>query len=235
MIMMLATKSVVGLAVGNQQIMVKMLSLLLLKLTGLEQPLLGNLMQIPLFPLSSVVMPGGLLPLRLFEPRYLNMVRDCFRGDTGFGVCLVKEGAEAGGAAVPFPNGTLIKIVDWDQGDNGLLQIVVEGEQKFRIIDTHVDDAELLRGTVALLPAEQSVPVPAEFHHLVETMDQILEQVSSAVKYANPETNDALWLGSRFVELLPLAASLRHQLLSMDQPLERLTAIAEVFSAIEKG
>ena len=66
-------------------------------------------------------------------------------------------------------------------------------------------------------------------------MDQILEQVSSAVKYANPETNDALWLGSRFVELLPLAASLRHQLLSMDQPLERLTAIAEVFSAIEKG
>lgn len=192
-------------------------------------------MQIPLFPLSAIVMPGGLLPLRLFEPRYLNMVRDCLRGQTGFGVCLVKEGTETGEAALPFPYGTLIKIVDWDQGDNGLLQIVVEGEQKFRIVDTHVDSAELLHGTVELLRAEQSSSVPSEFYHLVQTMDQILEQVSPAIEYTHPETNDVLWLGSRFVELLPLSANLRHELLSMDDPLERLTAISEVFSAIEKN
>lgn len=173
--------------------------------------------------------------MRLFEPRYLDMVRDCFRNQCGFGVCLVKEGAETGVAAVPFPYGTLIKIVDWDQGDNGLLQIVVEGEKKFRIIDTHVDSAELLHGNVELLPAEQSSPVPSEFYHLIQTMDQILEQVSPAVEYKQPATDDALWLGSRFVELLPLSASLRHELLSMDNPFERLTAISEVFSAIKKN
>ncbi len=189
-------------------------------------------MQIPLFPLSTVVMPGGLLPLRLFEPRYLDMVRNCFRQQTGFGICLIKEGLEVGDAAVPYPYGTLIRIVDWDQGDNGLLQIVVKGEQKFRITDTWKDNAKLLHGNIGLLPVEQSTPVPEEYGHLVQTMQQILAQVAPGIVYENPEYNDALWLGSRFVELLPLSAELRHELLSMDDAQQRLTALADVFDAI---
>ena len=192
-------------------------------------------MQIPLFPLSTIVMPGGLLPLRLFEPRYLDMVRECLRGQTGFGVCLVKEGRETGAAAVPYPSGTWIKIVDWDQGDNGLLQIVVEGQQKFSVVDTIVDDAQLLHGTVELLPAEQSASVPPEYQYLIETMEQVLQQVAPTVQYSKTETSDALWLGSRFVELLPLSSGLRHELFSMDDAIERLTAISEVFSAIENN
>lgn len=191
-------------------------------------------MLIPLFPLSSVVMPGGLMPLRIFERRYIDMVRNCFRQDSGFGVCLVKEGAEVGRAAVPYPCGTFVRIIDWDQDDSGLLLIVAQGERKFRIVETNVDKTALLTGTVEILPEESTSSVPAELSYLRDTLEQILDQVSSSVHYADRQLNDALWVGSRFVELLPLSAGLRHELLSMDQPLQRLSAIAEVFTAIAK-
>lgn len=179
-------------------------------------------------------MPGGLMPLRIFERRYIDMVRRCFREESGFGICLVKKGAEVGNAAMPYPYGTLVRIVDWDQDDTGLLLIVARGEQKFRIIETTVDNTELLHGMVELLPEEASAPVPRDYQHLQEALGQILEQVSSSIEYPQPQMDDALWVGSRFVELLPLSAELRHELLSMDQPMERLSALAEVFTAIAK-
>ena len=80
-------------------------------------------MQLPLFPLSSIVMPDGLMPLRLFERRYIDMVKNCFKTDTGFGVCLIKEGNEAGEPSTPYPIGTLATIIDFDQGSDGLLHI----------------------------------------------------------------------------------------------------------------
>ena len=185
-------------------------------------------MQIPLFPLSSVVLPGGLLPLRIFEPRYLDMVRDCVKHQTGFGVCLIKEGVEVGAAAVPRAFGTLVEIVDWDQDDNGLLTISALGKQKFRITDTTTSSGGLLSGDVELLPAETSAPVPQELQHLQDTMQQILEQVSSTIEYEQPALDDALWLGSRFVELLPMTGEMRHELLSMDDPVDRLAAVNEL-------
>jgi Lon protease-like protein len=185
-------------------------------------------MQIPLFPLSSVVLPGGILPLRIFEPRYLDMVRDCFKQQSGFGVCLIKAGAEVGDTAVPLAYGTLVDIVDWDQDDSGLLTISALGKQKFRIIDTEKTKSGLLIGTVELLPFELNAPVPAELHHLQDTMQQILDQVSPSIEYTEPALDDALWLGSRFVELLPMSAEMRHELLSMDNPIDRLTAVNEL-------
>ncbi len=174
------------------------------------------------------------MPLRIFERRYIDMIRGCFREESGFGICLVKEGAEVGAAATTYPYGTLTNIVDWDQDDSGLLLIVAQGQQKFRIIDTHVDDSELLHGNIELLPAETSQPVPDEYGFLREAMQQILEQVEGNIDYPDPQLDDALWLGSRFVELLPLSAELRHELLSLDQPLERLAALADVFTAIAR-
>jgi len=185
-------------------------------------------MQIPLFPLSSVVLPGGILPLRIFEPRYLDMVRDCFKQQSGFGVCLIKAGAEVGDTAVPLAYGTLVDIVDWDQDDSGLLTISALGKQKFRIIDTEKTKSGLLIGTVELLPFELNAPVPAELHHLQGTMQQILDQVSPSIEYTEPALDDALRLGSRFVELLPMSAEMRHELLSMDNPIDRLTAVNEL-------
>ncbi len=174
------------------------------------------------------------MPLRIFERRYIDMVRTCFREESGFGVCLVKEGTEVGKSAVPFPYGTFARIVDWDQDDSGLLLITAKGEQKFRIIETSVDKTDLLQGTVEMLPQEPASPVPAEYQYLKTALEQILEQVTASVEYPEHHLDDALWVGSRFVELLPLAAELRHELLSMDQPLDRLSAMADVFSAIAK-
>jgi Lon protease-like protein len=185
-------------------------------------------MQLSLFPLSSVVLPGGLLPLRIFEPRYLDMVRDCFKKQTGFGVCLIKEGAEVGAPAVPLAYGTMVEIVDWDQDDGGLLTISALGKQKFRIIDTTKSKSGLLTGEVEMLPAEVNAPVPPELQHLQDTMQQILEQVGPTIEYQQPALDDALWLGSRFVELLPMSAEIRHELLSMDDPVDRLTAVNEL-------
>jgi len=191
-------------------------------------------MQIPLFPLSSVVLPGGILPLRIFEPRYLDMVRDCFRQQSGFGVCLIKEGAEVGGTAVPHAYGTLVEIIDWDQDDSGLLTISALGQKKFRITETHTNKAGLLTGIVELLPAEVSSPVPQELHHLLDTMRQILSQVGSSIEYEQPALEDSLWLGSRFVELLPMSTNMRHDLLSMDDPLERLSSVNDLLIALAR-
>ncbi len=189
-------------------------------------------MNIPLFPLSSIVMPGGLLPLRLFEPRYLEMVRDCFRQQSGFGVCLIKEGAEAGEAAQPFPYGTLVSIVDWDQNSDGLLNITVEGQQKFRVLATQVEKSGLLTGKVELLPKETSTSVSGEYKALQQTMHHLLEGVAPMIEYADPQLEDALWLGSRFTELLPLPNDVRHDLVAMDSPTDRLEAIAAMLNSI---
>ena len=93
----------------------------------------GDQIQIPLFPLGTVLFPGGPLPLRIFEPRYLDMVSDCLRNDKAFGVCLIKDGREVGEPAQPFDVGTMAKIVDWDRTDDGLLAITALGTSRFRI------------------------------------------------------------------------------------------------------
>ncbi|OED36868.1 hypothetical protein AB833_26030 [Chromatiales bacterium (ex Bugula neritina AB1)] len=187
-------------------------------------------MRIPLFPLSSIVLPEGLLPLRLFERRYLDMVRDCFRLQSGFGVCLLQQGNEVGNAAIPYPYGTLVKIVDWDQSADGLLNVVVCGEQKFRIRDTSVEESQLLTGEIELLPWEQPASVPEELNYLQDSMQQILRQIESSIVYDEPKLDDALWLGSRFVELLPLPAEVKHELASLDDAVDRLKAVAQLLT-----
>jgi len=108
-------------------------------------------MQLPLFPLSGVVMPGGLMPLRIFEQRYIDMVKNCFKTDTGFGVCLIKEGSETGKPSVPYPVGTLARIVDFDQGPDGLLHITAKGESEFRVLTYAANEANLLVAEVKFI------------------------------------------------------------------------------------
>jgi len=102
-------------------------------------PSRGKLMQLPLFPLSSIVMPGGIMKLRLFERRYIDMVTNCFRTQTGFGICLIKDGNEAGAPSLPYPLGTRVSIVDFDQGDDGLLHIV---EPEITFSQKRLDDPD---------------------------------------------------------------------------------------------
>ena len=103
---------------------------------------------VPLFPLNSVLFPGGMLPLRIFEPRYLDMVSECMRSDSCFGVCLIRDGKEVVKAASCFDIGTLARIVDWDQRDDGLLGITVKGESRVRILGRDVRENKRLVGHI---------------------------------------------------------------------------------------
>src|SRR5215213_566751 len=103
-------------------------------------------MEFPLFPLNTVIFPGGMLPLRIFEPRYLDMVSNCLRNDTGFGVCLIKRGRETGQPAEIFTIGTLCKIVDWATLPDGLLGVTAQGERKIKVMASRVQSDHLLVG-----------------------------------------------------------------------------------------
>src|SRR5258706_3015917 len=104
---------------------------------------------LPLFPLNTVLFPGGRLPLRVSEQRYMGMAKTCLKDGTPFGVCLIREGSEVGKPAVPAGVGTLARITDWDMPQLGLLQVVARGEGRFRILERRVERDGLARARVA--------------------------------------------------------------------------------------
>lgn len=185
-------------------------------------------MQIPLFPLSSIVMPEGLLPLRLFERRYIDMVMNCFRTDTGFGVCLIKQGTEAGVPSRPYPMGTLVSIVDFDQGADGLLHIVARGEREFRILTHAPNDAGLQFGEIEFLPDRTPVAMRPEFENLASKLHLILQYVEPDFSYPETRLDDADWVCHRLLELLPLTPAARFELLQMEDNRDRLEALASL-------
>jgi len=118
-------------------------------------------MEIPLFPLNTVLFPGGVLPLRIFEQRYLDMAAACMKEAGTFGICLIAAGEEAGGVAEPHPVGTLARITDWEMEQLGILQVSVRGEQRFRILEKTVGANNLLRATVEVINDDGPVPESA--------------------------------------------------------------------------
>lgn len=182
-------------------------------------------MEIPLFPLSTVVLPGGQLPLRLFEPRYIDMVKNCFKTDTGFGVCLIKDGREAGATAQPYPQGTLVKIIDFDQGPDGLLHITAEGLQEFNLLTYAANSDDLLIGEVQLLEVSDPTPMNASYTDLSDKLAVILQYVGPNIKYAEKKLDNPEWICNRLLELLPLSAASKFELLQLPDTQSRLDAL----------
>ena len=179
--------------------------------------------EIPLFPLSTVLFPGGPLQLRIFEPRYLAMVRECARSDSAFGVCLILRGREAGVPAEPAAVGTLARIRDFYTLPDGLLGIGAEGGVRFRVLRTRVRDDGLLLGTIELWDDEPAIAVPPEYGLLATILERLIEQLEPAWKDAPRASYDhAAWVGFRLAELLPLDDSERQQLLELTDPVARL-------------
>src|SRR6056297_1035745 len=129
--------------------------------------------RLPLFPLTSVVLPGGLFALRLFEARYLDLVSECLRNDSGFGMCLIRQGGDAGEPALPFGTGTEVRIVDWNRQPDGLLGITVAGQHKIRVHDLWTEANQLVAAHVQALPLEPAEPIPTECTELVEVLARI--------------------------------------------------------------
>jgi Lon protease-like protein len=184
--------------------------------------------ELPLFPLSTVLYPGGRLDLRIFEPRYLDMVRECARTGAGFGVCLLVRGGESGAPAVPAAIGTLARIVDFSTLPDGLLGIVARGEVRLRVQRTRVRDDGLVMGCVDYLAADPLLPVPAESGVLATILRRLAEQVGGELGAAsNALFDDAAWVAWRLAEMLPLELEERQQLLQSDDPAQRLQWLAE--------
>ena len=185
--------------------------------------------EIPLFPLGTVLFPGGPLPLRIFETRYIDLVRRCLRDGSGFGVVLIREGAEAGGPALTFDVGTYARIVDFSQQPDGLLGIRAAGERRFRILARRRERDGLNVADVEWLPEEAPLPLPEEFAELGPALDAILSQVGEP--YASLERNldDAAWVAGRLAEILPIPPGHKQHCLELDDAIERLRFMRPLF------
>jgi len=185
--------------------------------------------EIPLFPLGTVLFPGGPLPLRIFETRYIDLVRRCLRDGSGFGVVLIREGVEAGGPALTFDVGTYARIVDFSQQPDGLLGIRAAGERRFRILERRRERDGLNVADVEWLPEETSQPLPEEFAELAPALDAILTQVGEPFASLERRLDDAAWVAGRLAEILPIAPGHKQHCLELDDPVERLRFLRPLF------
>lgn len=187
-----------------------------------------NRLSIPLFPLHTVLFPGGPLALRIFEPRYLDMVSRCLRHNTGFGVVLIRDGDEVGDTPEVYEVGTLGRISYWEQRRDGLLGITVTGEQRFRILEREFDPNQLMIAKVELLANEPAVAVPGEYLELVKMLQRILDELGHPYLTMPRCWDDSAWVGARLVELLPLESAQKQRLLQLNDPLERLSRLEAI-------
>jgi len=188
-------------------------------------------MQVPLFPLNTVLFPGGPLPLRIFEARYIDMIGKCVRNDTPFGVLLIKDGAEAA-TATTWEVGTLARIGDWYQGSDGLLGITAIGEQRFRLLSAERRPDGLNIGEVELLPQEEPLPLPEKYQGLAHILEGVLDDLGRLYESLERHYEDAGWLTYRFVEILPIELEQKQRCLENSDPEERLQLVDELLDSV---
>lgn len=185
-----------------------------------------------LFPLSTVLFPGGVLPLRIFEARYTDMVRECMRLERPFGVVLITRGGEVGESAEHEPMGCLAQIEDVDMEQPGVLRIRTLGTRRFTVQTSEAGANRLIRGRVSLMPEDPVVGVPeehAECIGLVRRMVQEIERTepdASQRMIAGPlHYESAGWVANRIAEFLPIPGASKYRLMSMEDPLDRLAVV----------
>ena len=187
---------------------------------------------LPLFPLKAVLFPGGLLLLKVFEQRYIDMTKRCIEDDKPFGVCLLTRGEEvARRGATDTPEfaliGTLARITSWDMPQLGILQIKTEGGTRFQV-QSHcsADNGLVLAQVTSILP-EPKVPLPEIHQPLAGLLELMINRVGRENFAGEPALDDASWVGYRLAELLPLPATIKQSMLEINDSEVRLKAIAQ--------
>jgi Lon protease-like protein len=178
-----------------------------------------------LFPLQTVVFPGGMLPLRIFEPRYMEMVTQAIADRATFGICAIREGRDIDPAAKHYPLGTRVRVIDWDMPQLGIMHIQTQALERFVVRSTHSESNGLRIGEVDDVSAELPIAVPAECALTAEILYQIISELG-VDKFALPhDYNNAVWVSYRLSEVLPLKLSVRQNLLEMNDSLARLAIL----------
>jgi Lon protease-like protein len=189
--------------------------------------------ELPLFPLNTVLFPGGPLPLRIFEPRYVDMIRRCMREGSPFGVVLIRAGQEAGEVSSAASVGTSARIVDFHPMPDGLLGIVCAGEQKFRVDSWRVQPDGLNVGTVTWLPRERLAPLPPQHAHLGLLLKRALPQLSEIYQMLPSRFDEAGWVSARLAEILPISLGDKQECLELDDALARLERLSPFIRPVE--
>lgn len=193
--------------------------------SALPSPPLSPLL--PLFPLQTVLFPGALLPLHVFEARYMDLATRCLRDDSVFGVNLIAEGREVGAPARPYEVGVSARIVRCDIAKPGTLDIVARGERRYRVLRAEPGPNGLLLGEVEWLPQDEPVPVPENCAPLVALLRAIVDDAGSERLPLPHDFDDAGWVGLRFAEVLPIPAQAKQALLELDNPTDRLEIVRQ--------
>lgn len=186
---------------------------------------------VPLFPLRTVLFPDGPLPLRVFEPRYLDMVSRCLRNDSPFGVLLLLAGSEVGAASTASV-GTLARIADWYQGSDGILGVTALGTSRFDLHDVDQQDDGLYLGRVTPLQAEAAVPLPDDFLPMAELLQVILDDLGKLYGDLPRRMDDATWVGCRFAEILPMPLEQKQHCLQLTDAVERLEFVRPMLRSV---
>ena len=185
---------------------------------------MGEIVEIPIFPLGTVLFPGGRLPLRIFEQRYVDMTKACIRDNTVFGVCLIRAGYEVGKPAVPCDTGCTARIVEWDVPSPGLFTLATTGEQRFRILNRWAEADGLLRARVELVEPPEPIALPERFMLLGQLLRSLVEDIGPE-HFPEPRFEDGIWVGGRLAELLPVTPERKQRLLEIDDPLALLAEV----------
>lgn len=203
--------------------------------TRQERPAEGPVQRLtlPLFPLHSVLFPGGPLPLRVFESRYLDMISSCLKAESGIGICLIRSGSEVGEAAETYEVGTLSRITYWNQRPDGLLGVTVCGEQRFRILSREVRPNKLVVAEVELLENEPELPLPEDYRPLARLLQSVVEQLGQPYVKMPKKYDEAGWVGARLTELLPFSLDQKQYLLQLNDPLQRLERLTAILQELE--
>jgi Lon protease-like protein len=184
---------------------------------------------LPLFPLRTVLFPGGLLPLKIFEQRYVEMTKGCLRDERPFGVCMITEGnevAQPDGSAPKFASvGTLARITNFDMPQLGILHVQTLGLTRFEVRTHAVDATGLCIGEVTTIPAEPAHALPDTYAPLARILGVIAGKLGPENFPATTAYDDASWVGYRLAELLPLPLSIKQRMLEVNDANVRLTAI----------
>lgn len=188
---------------------------------------------VPLFPLNTVLFPGGPLPLRIFESRYIDMISRCMKTNSPFGVVLIKDGAEAG-PATTHSVGTLARISDFYQGSDGLLGVTAEGGQRFRLKKYERQSDGLNIGEVELLAAEPPLSLPQQYEPLAKILDKVLMDLGRLYQSMPRHYSDAVWVSYRFAEVLPLKLQEKQQSLTSNDTLQRLQMIDSALEIVRE-
>lgn len=184
---------------------------------------------LPLFPLNTVLFPGGMLPLKIFEQRYVEMAKTCIADETSFGVCLITQGEEVAQAGAPAPEiatiGTLARITEWDMAQLGILRVSTLGGTRFQVRSHAARPDGLLVGEVTPLAPETRTPLASEYQPLANLLELVASRVGPDHFPAVRDYDDASWVGYRLAEVLPLPLHIKQSMLEINDPSVRLEVL----------